>query len=48
MNKEKQMKLAVEAFNKGQFQSKTACARAFDVAPRTLMYHLNRLNGMVP
>ena len=38
------MKLAVEAFNKGQFQSKTACAKAFDVAPRTLMYHLN---GMV-
>ena len=45
MNKEKRMKLAVEAFNKGQFQSKTACAKAFDVAPRTLMYHLN---GMVP
>ena len=35
------MKLAVEAFNKGQFQSKTACAKAFDVAPRTLMYHMN-------
>ena len=44
MNKEKRMKLAIEAFNKGQFQSKTACAKAFDVATRTLMYHLN---GMV-
>ena len=44
MNKDERMKLAIEAFNKGQFQSKTACAKAFDVAPRTLMYHLN---GMV-
>ena len=30
------MKLAIEAFNKGQFKSKTACAKAFDVAPKTL------------
>lgn len=37
------MKLAVEAFDKGQFQSKTACAKAFDVIPRTLMYRLNRM-----
>lgn len=43
MDKEERIKLAIEAFNKGQFQSKTACAKAFDVVPRTLMY---RLNGM--
>ena len=39
--KEQRMNLAIEAFNKGQFQPGTACARAFDVPPRTLIYHLN-------
>lgn len=37
------MKLAVEAFHRGQYKSKRACARAFDVPPRTLQH---RLNGM--
>ena len=37
------LKLAVEAFNKGQFQSKTACAKAFDVIPKTLINCLNRM-----
>ena len=36
-----QMKLAIRAFNQGQFQSKTACAQAFDVPSQTLMKHLN-------
>ena len=41
LSKNGRMKLAIEAFNKGQFKSKTACAKAFDVAPKTLMGHLN-------
>ena len=41
--KERRMEMAIEAFNKGQFSSKTACAQAFDVPPRTLM---KRLNGV--
>ena len=39
--KGKRLELAIEAFYKGQFSSKTACAKAFDVPPRTLMTHLN-------
>jgi len=42
--KEKRLELAIKAFHKGQFPSKTACAKAFDVPPRTLM---TRLNGTV-
>ncbi|BCR86319.1 uncharacterized protein ACHE_30306S [Aspergillus chevalieri] len=42
--KEKRLELAIEAFHKGQFPSKTACAKAFDVPPRTLM---TRLDGTV-
>ena len=42
--KGKRLELAIEAFYKGQFSSKTACAKAFDVPPRTLM---TRLNGTV-
>ena len=42
LSKNERIKLAIEAFHKGQFKSKTACARAFDVAPKTLM---DRLNG---
>ena len=37
------MEMAIEAFNKGQFPSKTACAQAFDVPSHTLMKHLNRV-----
>lgn len=33
------MRLAIEAFNKGQF--KTACAAAFDAPPGSLMTRLN-------
>ena len=33
--------MAIEAFHKGQFSSKTVCAKAFDVPPRTLMTCLN-------
>ena len=40
--KGKRLELAIEAFYKGQFSSKTACAN--DVPPRTLM---TRLNGTV-
>ena len=29
VSKEEQMKLAIKAFNQGQFQSKTSCAQAF-------------------
>ena len=43
--RERRMEMAIEAFDKGQFSSKTACAKAFDVAPRTLM---TRLNGVPP
>ena len=39
--KEKRMEMAIEAFNKGQFSSKTACAQAFDVPSQILMKHLN-------
>ena len=45
VSKEEQMKLAVEAFYKGQFQSKAACAQAFDVPPRTLLYCLNGMTS---
>ena len=41
VSKEERMKLAIKAFNQGQFQSKTACAQAFDVPSRTLMKCLN-------
>lgn len=43
--KEKQMEMAIEAFNKGQFPSKNACAKAFDVALRTLITYLNRVTS---
>ena len=36
-----QIKLAIEAFHKGLFKSKTACAKAFDMAPKTLIDYLN-------
>ena len=42
LSKNERIKLAIEAFHKDQFKSKTACAKAFDVAPKTLM---DRLNG---
>ena len=41
VSKEERMKLAIKAFNQGQFQSKTACAQAFDVLSWTLMKCLN-------
>ena len=41
VSKEEQMKLAIKAFNQGQFKSKTACAQAFDVPSQILMKHLN-------
>ena len=41
VSKEERMKLAIKAFNQGQFQSKTSCAQAFDVPSRTLMKCLN-------
>ena len=41
VSKEERMKLAIKAFNQGQFQSKTACAQAFDVPSQTLMKRLN-------
>ena len=43
MDKEKQIELAIEAFSQGLFQSRTACAKAFDVATRKPMYCLNRM-----
>ena len=42
VSKEEQMKLAIKAFNQGQFKSKTACAQAFNVPSWTLMKYLNR------
>lgn len=41
LSKGKQLELAIKTFYKGQFSSKTACAKAFNVPPRTLMTHLN-------
>ena len=41
LSKNEQIKLAIEAFHKGQFKSKTACARVLNMAPKTLMDHLN-------
>ena len=35
--RERRMEITLEAFDKGPFPSKTACAKATDVAPRTLM-----------
>jgi len=43
--KERRMEIAIKAFNKGQFPSKNACAKAFDVAPRTLITRLNRVTS---
>ena len=45
LSKEEQMRLAVEAFNKGQFQLKSACAHTFDVPSRTLLHHLNDMTS---
>ena len=41
LSKNEQIKLAIKAFYKGQFKSKTACVKAFDVAPKTLIDYLN-------
>ena len=41
VSKEERLKLAIKAFNQGQFQSKTSCAQAFDVPSWTLMKCLN-------
>ena len=45
LSKEERMRLAIDAFDKSQFQSKTACGRAFDVPSRTLMKHLNGVHS---
>ena len=42
VSKEEWIKLAIKAFNQGQFKSKTACAQAFDMPSQTLMKCLNR------
>jgi hypothetical protein len=39
--KVERMKLAITAYKNGQFSSKTAAAKAFDVPPQTLMTRLN-------
>ena len=39
--KENRMKLALQAFHKGSFTSKTACVKAFDVPKRTFMTRLD-------
>lgn len=39
--KEKQIELALQAFHKGSFTSKTACAKAFDMPKRTFMTRLD-------
>jgi hypothetical protein len=41
LSKEERMQLAIDAYKKGLFKSKTAAAKAFDVPPRTLMTRLN-------
>ena len=38
---QERMGLAIEAFTKGQFTSKNACAKTFDVPPSTLKTRLN-------
>ena len=43
--KEKWMNMAIEAFNKGQFQSKKVCARIFDVPPSTFKTHVNGITS---
>jgi len=42
ISKEGRMQLALEAYKKGLFPSKTAAAKAFDVPPRTF---ITRVNG---
>lgn len=32
---QERMRLSIEAFTKGQFKSKNACAKAFDIPPST-------------
>ena len=41
LSKNEWIKLAIEAFYKDQFKSKTACAKAFDVALKILIDYLN-------
>ncbi|KKA16391.1 hypothetical protein T310_10022, partial [Rasamsonia emersonii CBS 393.64] len=41
ISKEGRMQLALEAYKKGLFPSKTAAAKAFDVPPRTFMTRVN-------
>ena len=38
LSKDDRMKLAIEAWENGQYKSKFACAKAFDVPPRTFYY----------
>ena len=41
LSKEECMQLAIDAYKKGLFKSKSAAAKAFDIPPRTLMTRLN-------
>jgi len=42
ISKEWHMQLALEAYKKGLFPSKTAAAKAFDMPPRTFITHVNK------
>lgn len=42
ISKERRMQMSIEAFNKGQFPSKTACAKAFGVPPSTFITRVNK------
>ena len=42
ISKEGRIKLAIESFNRGQYDNKTAYASAFDVPKTTLLNRLNR------
>jgi len=45
LSRDRRLALACEAFNRGQFATKKACAAAFDVKISTLK---DRLNGVKP
>ena len=40
LSKDDRMKLAIKAWENGQYKSKFACTKAFDVPPRTFYYQI--------
>jgi helix-turn-helix, Psq domain. len=45
ISKDERMEMALKAYHKGRFKSKTACAKAYDMPKSTLTDRLNRMTS---